>query len=81
MRNRVILCLLSCGVLMYYAVPRISIHFSGLDGIFGFAWLILALLVIGGNLSGLLYSVKKQREKVHGHQLRTEKARRYLRQH
>lgn len=59
MRNRLILCLLICAVLLYYAVPRLTIHFSGLDGIFAFSWFLLALFVIGGNLVGILYGTKK----------------------
>lgn len=62
MKNRLILCLLLCGLMLYYAVPRLTIHFSGLDGIFAFSWFILAFLVIGGNLAGFLYS-KKNRKK------------------
>ncbi len=81
MRNRVILCLLICAVLMYYAVPRLTIHFSGLEGMFGFAWFMLALLVIGGNLSGLLYSAKKHKMRVQKNKLRSQKARSYLTQH
>ncbi|MFZ3590699.1 hypothetical protein ACOI1C_15960 [Bacillus sp. DJP31] len=81
MRNRVILCLLICAVLLNYAVPRLTIHFSGIEGIFGFAWFMLAILVIGGNLSGFLYSTKKQKIRFENQQLRSQKVRRYLTQH
>jgi hypothetical protein len=81
MRNRLILCLLICAVLLYYAIPRLTIHFSGLDGIFAFSWFMLALLVIGGNLAGFLFSAKKQKKRaILGHK-RSQKARRYLSQH
>ncbi|WP_246941185.1 hypothetical protein [Bacillus pinisoli] len=84
MRNRLMLCLLICGVLMYYAVPRLTIHFSGLDGIFAFSWFMLAFLVIGGNLAGFLYTAKKEKKKrKQGFRRLTnsQKARRYLTQH
>jgi len=60
MKNRLILCLLVCGVLLYYAVPNLSVHAQGLEGIFSIVWLAFACIVIGGNLVGLLYHPKKQ---------------------
>lgn len=84
MKNRLLLCLLICGVLMYYAVPRLTVHFSGIDGIFAAAWFGLALLVIGGNLAGFLYAAKKQKKqrKLGFRRLKTSsKERRYLSQH
>ncbi|MBM6617473.1 hypothetical protein [Bacillus suaedaesalsae] len=71
MRNRLILCLLICAVMLYYAVPRLTIHFSGIDGVFAFSWFLLAFFVIGGNLAGFLYSEKKKKKI----QLRLERAR------
>jgi hypothetical protein len=57
-RNRYILCLLSGAVLLYFGVPKFSIQAEGLEGIFTASWLALALLVIAGNLSAILYSPK-----------------------
>ncbi|QOR65828.1 hypothetical protein IM538_18760 [Cytobacillus suaedae] len=63
MKNRLLLCLLICGVLLYYGLPRLSINAGGLEGIFSAAWILFALMVIGGNLAGLLYSPKKNKAK------------------
>ncbi|WP_139365084.1 hypothetical protein [Litchfieldia alkalitelluris] len=62
MKNRLILCLLICGVLLYYGIPNLSIEAGGLQGIFSISWLALAFIVVGGNLVGLLYSPKKQKQ-------------------
>ncbi|MCM3116642.1 hypothetical protein M3610_15300 [Neobacillus sp. MER 74] len=64
-KNRYLLCLLLCGFLLYYGVPRISIYADGAEGIFSVAWLAFALMVIAGNLTGLLYSPKRQGQKPH----------------
>ncbi|MDR4889227.1 hypothetical protein RGU12_17070 [Fredinandcohnia sp. QZ13] len=58
MHNRLLLCLLLCGVLLYYGVPRLSIGAEGLEGIFAISWLVFALIVVSGNLIGLLYNPK-----------------------
>ena len=63
-KNRMVLCLLICGLLLYYAVPNLSIEAGGAAGIFAISWLGFALLVIGGNLASLLYSPKKQKNVV-----------------
>ena len=59
-KNRYLLCLLLCGILLYYGAPRLSIHAEGAQGVFSLAWLAFALIVIAGNLTGLLYSPKRQ---------------------
>lgn len=59
-RNRYILCLLVCGFLLYYAVPRLHVFAPGAQGIFSLAWLAFALIVIAGNLTGILYYQKRQ---------------------
>lgn len=61
MYNRLILCLLLCGLMLYYAVPNLSIHAGGLEAIFSIGWLLFALAVIGGNLVGLLYTPKRKK--------------------
>jgi hypothetical protein len=58
-KNRYILCLLAGAVLLYFGVPKFSIQAEGLEGIFTASWLALALLVIAGNLSAILYSPKR----------------------
>ena len=62
-KNRYILCLLLCALLVYYAVPRLPINLSGIEGTFAIAWLFLALMVVAGNLSAILYT-PKQRKKI-----------------
>lgn len=61
-RNRYILCLLFCGLMLYYALPRLSITISAPEGIFSISWLMLALFVIAGNLAGILYNRNKRPE-------------------
>ena len=57
-KNRYFICLLVSGVLLYYAVPRLSIYSPGVEGYFSIIWLLFALMVIAGNLTGLLYTPK-----------------------
>ncbi|WP_059171391.1 hypothetical protein [Bacillus sp. FJAT-27445] len=52
-KNRYMLCLLLAIFFIYYAGPRLPLVSSGTEGLFTASWTILALLVIGGNLSGL----------------------------
>ncbi|UAC47550.1 hypothetical protein K6959_12820 [Bacillus aquiflavi] len=42
-------------MMIYYAVPRISIFSPGLGGYFAIAWITFALFVIAGNLTGILF--------------------------
>ncbi|WP_066292375.1 hypothetical protein [Bacillus sp. FJAT-29937] len=58
-KNRYLLCLLVCGFLLYFAVPRLNIFSEGIEGIFAISWLAFALIVIAGNLTALLYSPKR----------------------
>jgi hypothetical protein len=58
-KNRYLLCLLLCGLMLYFAVPRLSVFAEGLQGTFSLAWLSFALIVIAGNLTGMLYSPKR----------------------
>ncbi|WP_445489489.1 hypothetical protein [Niallia sp. 03133] len=59
-KNRYLICLLLCGVLLYYGVPRLEPYNSGLAGIFSICWLGFALMVIAGNLTAILYTPKNQ---------------------
>lgn len=60
-KNRYLLCLLGCGFLLYFAIPRVNIFGEGLEGIFAISWLAFALIVVAGNLSALLYAPRKRR--------------------
>ncbi|UII55167.1 hypothetical protein LS684_16120 [Cytobacillus spongiae] len=63
-KNRYLLCLLVCGLLLYYAAPRLSIFSEGAEGMFAITWLLFALFVIAGNLSALLYAPKQVKTEV-----------------
>ncbi|AOH56072.1 hypothetical protein ABE28_017050 [Peribacillus muralis] len=63
MKQRLLLCLLLCGVMLYYAVPRLSLESGGLRGLFAGCWLLFAMLAVAGNLTGILYSPKKHKLK------------------
>ena len=63
-KNRYLLCLLLSAFMLYFAVPRLSVSTEGLEGIFAITWLALALFVIAGNLTGILYTPKKQVQKL-----------------
>jgi hypothetical protein len=62
--NRYLLCILLCGLMLYYAVPKLSIESTGAEGIFAGAWLLLALFVMAGNLTGLLFSPAKAKARL-----------------
>ncbi|MCQ6273416.1 hypothetical protein JMM81_00310 [Bacillus sp. V3B] len=62
-RNRYIICLLASGILLYYAVPRLSISSMETEGYFSIVWLSFALMVIAGNLTGLLYTPSHKKKK------------------
>ncbi|CAG9608890.1 hypothetical protein [Pseudoneobacillus rhizosphaerae] len=59
-KNRYILCLLVGAFLLYFAVPRFSMFAEGLEGVFTASWMLLALLVMAGNLSAMLYAPKRK---------------------
>ncbi|PLS16979.1 hypothetical protein CVD28_15120 [Bacillus sp. M6-12] len=61
MRQRLLLCFLLGGVMLYYAVPRLTLTTGGKESLFAAMWLLLALFVMGGNLAGMLYHPKKQK--------------------
>lgn len=59
-RYRYIICLLLAGAMLFYAVPRLDVYSSGLEGVFTITWLAFALIVIAGNLTALLYEPKSK---------------------
>jgi hypothetical protein len=62
-KNRYLLCLLLCGFMLYFAVPRLSVFAEGLEGVFALSWIAFALIVMAGNLTAMLYSPKKAAKK------------------
>ncbi|WP_163101240.1 hypothetical protein [Peribacillus alkalitolerans] len=76
MKQRALLCLLLCGMMLYFAIPRIDIMAQGSFGIFSSMWLLLAFFVVAGNLSSLLYSPQK-RKAVQQEENMTKKRRMY----
>lgn len=64
MRNRYILCLLLCGVLLYLALPHLSPFAGGIEGLFSIAWLLFALIAMAGNMAALLFTPKKSEQPV-----------------
>ncbi|MEQ2527005.1 hypothetical protein WMO40_09850 [Bacillaceae bacterium CLA-AA-H227] len=77
-KNRYLLCLLACGMMLYYALPKLSVTADGLAGIFSISWLVLCLFVIAGNLSALLYAPKKAKS---ANKTTSQKTRKKLRQY
>lgn len=69
-KNRYLLCLLLCAFMLYFAVPRLSVTAEGARGIFSIAWLTFALFAIAGNLTGLLFTPKKQVQKPQAERLK-----------
>ncbi|WP_102274278.1 hypothetical protein [Cytobacillus massiliigabonensis] len=74
-KNRYLLCLLVCGLLLYYAAPRLDVFSEGLAGIFAISWLVFALIVIAGNLTALLYSPKNTTSNIKSREKMTDKKR------
>ncbi|KOP83724.1 hypothetical protein ACFFHH_11010 [Cytobacillus solani] len=74
-KNRYLLCLLVCGLLLYYAAPRLDVFSEGLAGVFAISWLAFALVVIAGNLTALLYSPKNTTANIKTRGKMTEKKR------
>lgn len=58
-KNRYFLCLLFCGLMLYYALPNLPSQNGDGAGVFSISWLIFAILVIAGNLSALLFEPRK----------------------
>lgn len=60
MRERLWFCLLFIGIMLYYAIPRLSFTGSMEEVIFSVSWLLFAVLAVGGNIAAVLYMPKKQ---------------------
>ncbi|WP_080844445.1 hypothetical protein [Cytobacillus gottheilii] len=58
-KNRYLLCLLICGLMLYYAVPRLSIQAGGEQGLFSAVWLAFMLMAVAGNLTAMLYTPRR----------------------
>lgn len=61
MNQRYILSILCALIMLYYAIPRLYFESSGLPKYFSIAWLLFAIMTIGGNLGALLYSERNQK--------------------
>ncbi len=59
-KNRYLLYLLLCGVMLYIALPELNLQAGGKEALFAGSWLFLALLVFAGNLAAFLYTPKKR---------------------
>ncbi|MEH7885971.1 hypothetical protein V7654_16855 [Bacillus sp. JJ1609] len=58
-KNKYLLYLLLCGVMIYIAMPVLNLTSGGTHALFAGSWLFLALLVFAGNLAAFLYTPKK----------------------
>ncbi|HAQ07075.1 MAG TPA: hypothetical protein DCR24_05970 [Bacillus bacterium] len=58
-KNRYLLYLLLCGVMLYIGMPELTFSTGGKETLFAGSWLFLALLVFAGNLAAFLYTPKK----------------------
>ena len=68
MRERLLFCLLFIGIMLYYAIPRLSFTGSLEEIIFSASWLAFAVLAAGGNIAAVLFmprKVVKKTEKVY----------------
>ena len=59
MRERLLFCLLFIGIMLYYAIPRLSFTGSLEVVIFSVSWLAFAVLAVGGNIAAVLYMPRK----------------------
>ena len=60
-KNRYLLCLLAAGFMLYFAIPRMNFSGGGSQKWFAYSWILLALCVAAGNLSGLLYTPRSRK--------------------
>lgn len=61
MKQRCILSIICALMMLYYAMPKLHFEAAGLPKYFSVAWLLFAMLAIGGNLGELLFSEQKQK--------------------
>jgi hypothetical protein len=61
LKNRLLLALLCIASLLYVAVPRLPVTEDGLAGWFAIAWIVLALMAVGGNMAAIMYLPKRKR--------------------
>ncbi|WP_096152986.1 MULTISPECIES: hypothetical protein [Bacillus] len=61
-KNRWLLSLLCIAAMFYLAFPRLPIHEDGLAAWFAIAWVVFALMAIGGNLAAIMYLPKRKRK-------------------
>jgi len=62
-RNRYLLYLLNCGVLLYFGLPHLQLHGTGLARLFAISWLIFLFFAFAGNLAAYLYTPRRYRKK------------------
>ncbi|WP_102263851.1 hypothetical protein [Mesobacillus jeotgali] len=62
-KNRYLLYLLLCGVMLYIGMPELNFQVGGKEALFAGSWLFLAFLVFAGNLAAFLYTPKKRARK------------------
>ncbi len=58
MQQRLIMCLMLIGLMLYYAVPRFNSGGSMEEKIFSVAWMCFAILAAGGNLAAMMKPVQ-----------------------
>lgn len=63
MRERLLFCLLLIGMMLYYALPKLSFTGSTEQTIFSVSWLLLAFLAVGGNVATVLFSSNRKQGK------------------
>jgi hypothetical protein len=63
MKQRYLLSLLCAIAMLYYALPQLPFTNGNgsLQQLFAFSWFAFAVIVIGGNLSAILYMKEHQR--------------------
>ncbi|MGN1402597.1 MAG: hypothetical protein ACI4XL_13980 [Bacillus sp. (in: firmicutes)] len=62
MQQRLILCLLLAGLMLYYGLPRLDFGSSGAELIFTVTWVLFAFFIVAGNLAALLFLPREKRE-------------------
>ncbi len=78
MKNRLLLCLLISSAIIYIAVPSLSFTTDTLHGVYSLVWISFGIIVIGGNLVGLLYLPKnKSSQKVRLSKNQVKKVKQY----